>query len=161
MNEEILIAQFKAGDLKAANALVSLNEGLVKTIFLRHYNSNVGAEDDFLQEGRLGVLEACRRYDPTKAKQFGFYKSLWIRKKMGKLNKKELSFTNKRNAFALSYNNVCPATQGAAHDIKFILDYANVSDILPKKDHDKLVHAALQYKVTKDNGIYRQLKNCC
>lgn len=167
-DEDNLIQRYKDGDIAAANELLSLNEALVKSIFRRHYHTHVSAEDDFLQEGRLGVLEACKRYDPEKAKQFGFYKSLWIRKKMGRLNKKELSFSyrkqisefNQRNNTANLPNIVRPL-QGVKHDIDFMLDYENLSDILPKKDHDRLVHAATQYKVTKDKGTYAQLNACC
>lgn len=161
MNEELLIEKFKNGDILAAGSLVSLNEALVKAIFSRHYGSNTSAEDDFLQEGRLGVLEACKRYDPTKSKQFGYYKSIWIRKKMNRLFQKENRFKIKKKAKEneLKFAATRPV-QGVMHDVLIMLDYNNLSDILPKKDHDKLIHAAVQYKTTKDEAIYSQLNSC-
>lgn len=162
MDEETLIIRYRNGDIAAGASLVSLNEALVRAIFSRHYKSNTAAEDDFMQEGRLGVLEACKRYNPAKASQFGYYKSIWIRKKMSLLYKKESKFlSRKRTQSEIVRHAPQPTpTQGMRHDIAFLLDYDNVSDILPKKDHAKLVHAALQFKTTKDSGIYRQIETC-
>ena len=79
-----LLRKFKNGDNSVLDELLSYNAKLLSKIAANHYGVNSSIYDDLLQEGRLGLIEAFRRFDEDKIKTFGFYKSIWIRKKMSK-----------------------------------------------------------------------------
>ncbi len=52
---------------------------LVKGIAFRYKNSGL-SKDDLIQEGMLGLLEACNRFDNQHNVQFSTYATFWIKK---------------------------------------------------------------------------------
>jgi DNA-directed RNA polymerase specialized sigma subunit len=63
------------------NILVKEYEALVKSLAQKFKRTNLDF-DDLYQEGMLGLLEANRRYDPTKGAVFATYAHYWISKHM-------------------------------------------------------------------------------
>lgn len=76
--EELKDAKSKS-DL-AAERLLSKHTGLVYTFARRYTRPHYGLdEDDLVQEGRLGLLEAARRYKFSRQAKFSTYAIWWIR----------------------------------------------------------------------------------
>lgn len=65
---------------------------LVKGIAFRYKNHGL-AMDDLIQEGMLGLLEACHRFDSSQNVQFSTYASYWIKKYILLAISKELKQT--------------------------------------------------------------------
>lgn len=65
---------------------------LVKGIAFRYKSSGL-AMDDLIQEGMLGLLEACKRFDNQFNAQFSTYASYWIKKYILLAVSKELKQT--------------------------------------------------------------------
>lgn len=53
------------------------NEALVRAI-VRQYRGYHVDHDDLMQEGRIGLLQALRRYSPSHQVKFESYASWWI-----------------------------------------------------------------------------------
>lgn len=102
--ERELIEKFNDGDQRAGEKLIEQNEPLVRSIYFRHYNVPSAFEEDIMQEGRIGLVEAFRRFKREKEETFNYYKSLWIRKKMStfiKRNKKNWGLEDFSEIFSL------------------------------------------------------------
>lgn len=63
------------------NEIVRANEGLAHCITKRYKDR--ADYDDILQEARIGILQAARKYDPTRA-AFSTYAAQWIRSRVGR-----------------------------------------------------------------------------
>src|SRR5439155_24523923 len=68
----------KLGDGKARTRLVEANMRLVINIAKSYHNALVPFED-LVQEGAIGLMTACERYDPTRGYRFSTYATHWIR----------------------------------------------------------------------------------
>lgn len=75
-NERLALA-YQAGDEKAGEKLIAANVRLVMKVVLKFY----GDRDELFSEGMFGLMEAARRFDPTKGSEFAGYAWLWIRSK--------------------------------------------------------------------------------
>lgn len=77
--EEIDLAnRIKAGDFCARTRLVEANMRLVINIAKGYTNTLVPFED-LVQEGAIGLMTACERYDPARGYRFSTYATHWIR----------------------------------------------------------------------------------
>lgn len=75
-----LVRRIQQGDRAAAEALLAENVGLVLKFAKRALPGAGSLElEDLLQEGRLGLLEAARKYDPGQGAAFSTYAAWWIR----------------------------------------------------------------------------------
>ncbi|MDR1085748.1 MAG: RNA polymerase factor sigma-32 [Deltaproteobacteria bacterium] len=78
--EEELIRKYKrTGDKEAGQRLVTGNLRLVVKIameFQSHWLNNL---QDLIQEGNIGLLQALKKYDPTKGVKFSYYAAYWIK----------------------------------------------------------------------------------
>ena len=63
------------------NEIVKANEGLAHCITRRYKQRE--DYDDILQEARIGIMQAARKYDPTKS-AFSTYAAQWIRSRVGR-----------------------------------------------------------------------------
>ena len=63
------------------NTNVKQYEPLVKVI-ARQFSKNPDDQQDLMQEGYIGLMEAAKRYDPSTGVQFESYASWWVRKYM-------------------------------------------------------------------------------
>jgi len=68
-------------DQAARNALVEANLRFVVKI-AREYRNYGTAVEDLISEGNLGLMEAARRFDPSRRVRFSNYAAWWIRKYM-------------------------------------------------------------------------------
>jgi len=68
-------------DQAARNALVEANLRFVVKIAREYRNYGTGVED-LISEGNLGLMEAARRFDPSRRVRFSNYAAWWIRKYM-------------------------------------------------------------------------------
>lgn len=78
--EELSLATryFEAGDLRAAHKLVTSNLRLVVKIayeYRRAYKNIM----DLVQEGNVGLMQAVKKYDPTRGVKLSSYAAWWIR----------------------------------------------------------------------------------
>ncbi len=70
-----------AQDQAARNALVEANLRFV--VKIAHEYRNYGTPlEDLISEGNLGLMEAARRFDPSRRVRFSNYAAWWIRKYM-------------------------------------------------------------------------------
>jgi RNA polymerase primary sigma factor len=75
--EAELLAQVANGDAEAQQQLVEANLRLVIAI-AAHFQGRGLAMLDLIQEGNIGLLEAMKRFDPTKTKRLSTYAKYWI-----------------------------------------------------------------------------------
>ena len=85
MTNEQLCALAQAGDTKARDMLLVSSQEFIqkiaKSISAQYHDDRV-SEDDLLQEGYFGLLEAIPRYKPDKGTAFHTYAGYWVRKFM-------------------------------------------------------------------------------
>ncbi len=84
--EEVALARrvYENNDEEAVNQLVTSNLRLVAKIamdFRRYWAKNVL---DLIQEGNLGLVQAARKFDPSRGVKFSYYASFWIKAYMWK-----------------------------------------------------------------------------
>ena len=60
------------------NEFIKQHDRLVRVIVNQFKVANVDPED-LMQEGRIGLIEAAKRFDPARGIQFSSYASWWIR----------------------------------------------------------------------------------
>jgi RNA polymerase primary sigma factor len=77
--EQELAIRVRSGDAEAFDRLVASNLSFVVKVANEYRNLGLPLED-LLNEGNLGLIEAARRYDPSKGTKFITYAIWWIRK---------------------------------------------------------------------------------
>ncbi len=77
--EQQLAHRVQRGDKAAFEKLVASNLSFVVKVANEYRNLGLPLED-LLNEGNLGLIEAARRYDPSKGTKFITYAIWWIRK---------------------------------------------------------------------------------
>lgn len=75
-----LVTRYQAGDRRAGDELLAANEGLI----CKHARAALPwagslAFEDLVQEGRLGLLVAARKFDCTRGLRFITYATWWVR----------------------------------------------------------------------------------
>ncbi len=76
-----LAALMKAGDLRARDALIESNLGLVVMLARRYLRPGVPLLD-LIAEGNIGLLTAADRFDPERGNRFSTYAKWWVLKAM-------------------------------------------------------------------------------
>lgn len=85
MTNEQLCALAQAGDTAARDMLLVNSQDFIRKIaktILSQYQDGRVSEDDLVQEGCFGLLEAIPRYKPDKGTIFHTYAGYWVRKFM-------------------------------------------------------------------------------
>jgi RNA polymerase sigma factor (sigma-70 family) len=73
-----LLALAGAGDRQAQDAIIRLNERLIFRVVNKLPAGRLYDRDDLVQAGRLGMLRAIEKFDPTRGVKFGSYAVIWI-----------------------------------------------------------------------------------
>jgi RNA polymerase sigma-32 factor len=76
--EIVLIRAFQGGDLRAGDALIRSQLGLVRSIAHGYRLWGVAVED-LVQQGCIGLLKAMQRFDATRTQSLQSYAGYWIR----------------------------------------------------------------------------------
>ena len=82
MTNEELCLRYQAGDAGAAEELICMNMGFIRSIALRYAHDYQNARmdaDDYTQEGAVALLRAASQYDPSREVQFLTYASRAVR----------------------------------------------------------------------------------
>lgn len=85
MTNEQLCIMAQAGDTAARDMLLVNSQDFIRQIakgISSQYQDGRVSEDDLIQEGCLGLLEAIPRYRPDKGTAFHTYAGYWVRKFM-------------------------------------------------------------------------------
>lgn len=93
-NDEELIAMIRRGSALAFNALVRRYSKTVSAVS-RNYFSDALTDDDWFQEGMLGLLYAVHSFDESMSASFSTYASVCIRNRLNSVWKKA---NNTKNA---------------------------------------------------------------
>lgn len=83
MNEVSTIKKAKKGDVKSIEKILSDNMGLVVKI-AKHYYTSTNDNEDLLQEGRIGLLDAIKDFDFKYKTQFSTFAYYKIKKRINK-----------------------------------------------------------------------------
>lgn len=76
-DERELVIRCQSGDTAASHELVLRHRPLVLSIAKRYQHWHI--LEDLVQEGFLGLLEAAKRFDPSKGVRFSTYAPWWVR----------------------------------------------------------------------------------
>ena len=85
MTNEQLCALAQAGDMTARDMLLVNSQDFIRKVakgISSQYQDGRVSEDDLVQEGCFGLLEAIPRYKPDKGTAFHTYAGYWVRKFM-------------------------------------------------------------------------------
>jgi RNA polymerase primary sigma factor len=77
--ENELVRQYQNGRMEALHTLIERNRGYIVKVAMEYCQTGMSMED-LVNEGKLGLIEAARRYDPEKGNRFITYAIWWIRK---------------------------------------------------------------------------------
>jgi RNA polymerase sigma-32 factor len=76
---ELLKKYFGSGDQEAGKSLITGNLRLVVKIAMDFQTQWLHNIQDLIQEGNLGLLQALKKFDPSRGVKFGFYAAYWIK----------------------------------------------------------------------------------
>jgi RNA polymerase sigma factor (sigma-70 family) len=100
-----LVLKAQQGDENAKNRVIFLSEKTVNKVVFKFIGQLSKADfDDLVQEGRIGLLEAIKRFNPDLGYAFSTYAKYWVRAKIDEYIK-ETKFTirlpsnKQKNAF--------------------------------------------------------------
>lgn len=82
MDDETLVAEAKRDPTAMADLLVH-KRGLVLAVVNRYKRLPQQEEDDLIQLGMIGLVQAARSYDPQKHPSFSTHATLYIRREIG------------------------------------------------------------------------------
>ncbi|KXS56393.1 MAG: hypothetical protein AMR96_02935 [Candidatus Adiutrix intracellularis] len=78
--EESLVKNYKeTGDPEAAQKLVTSNLRLVVKIAMEFQSYWLNNLIDLIQEGNVGLIQALKKFDPSREVKFSYYASYWIK----------------------------------------------------------------------------------
>jgi RNA polymerase sigma-32 factor len=76
--ERELVRAMKAGSSRALERLILSHLRMVTAMAKRYARRNLSYAD-LVSEGTLGLLEAARRFDPSRSRRFSVYAAWWVR----------------------------------------------------------------------------------
>ncbi|MDA3731653.1 sigma-70 family RNA polymerase sigma factor [Niameybacter massiliensis] len=82
MTNEELVREYQAGNHKVMDSIIKQNEKMVRKLVSKFYTDKINAIDaeDLYQEGCIGLMRACEKYDFTNqsAAKFIHYAVYWV-----------------------------------------------------------------------------------
>lgn len=110
--------------MKIDNEFIGKYDRLVRLIVNR-FNAKGIDKKDLLQEGRIGLMEAAKKYDESSGVEFSSYASWWIRKYVGQC------IIQMRNTI------VIPERTGE----QYVLKKRSIDDVYMVEDDDCITYA--------------------
>ncbi|MDR2443357.1 MAG: RNA polymerase factor sigma-32 [Deltaproteobacteria bacterium] len=77
--EELLKNYKRTGDPEAGRKLITANLRLVVKIALEFHSHWLNNIQDLIQEGNVGLMQALKKFDPSKGVKFSYYAAYWIK----------------------------------------------------------------------------------
>ncbi|MDR2405032.1 MAG: RNA polymerase factor sigma-32 [Deltaproteobacteria bacterium] len=77
--ETELAKRYLSGDKEAGKSLVTANLRLVVKIAMEFQSQWLNNIQDLIQEGNMGLLQALKKFDPSRGVKFGYYAAYWIK----------------------------------------------------------------------------------
>jgi RNA polymerase sigma-32 factor len=77
--KRLLSIYLKTGDMDAGRRIVTGNLRLVVKIAMEFQQNWLHNIQDLIQEGNLGLIQALKKFDPSRGVKFGFYAAYWIK----------------------------------------------------------------------------------
>jgi RNA polymerase primary sigma factor len=102
--------QIRQQDEAARRELIESNLRFVVRI-AREYRNSGSPIEDLISEGNVGLMEAARRFDPSRGVRFSSYAAWWIRKHMVAALNRTLSQTSSPTPAATEVGSHRPARQ--------------------------------------------------
>ncbi len=147
-DEEQLVRRAQAGDIKARNALISSNEGLLGLVTTRMKYPKT-FHNDLMQEGVFGLIRAIERFEPERGLKFSTYAVFWVRAKMQRCLDKSIKHMRWMPV----------GTEGSLTDFKDLndLEYIEASndpeaDLMASDLRNQILKAAAIYKKETGDG---------
>ncbi|MDR2456838.1 MAG: RNA polymerase factor sigma-32 [Deltaproteobacteria bacterium] len=77
--ESLLKEYWRTSDPEAAQKLITANLRLVVKLALEFQSHWLNNLQDLIQEGNMGLMQALRKFDPSRGVKFSYYASYWIK----------------------------------------------------------------------------------
>ena len=116
--------------------------------YIKKYKLNYDEREEMIQEGYVGLMYACRKYDETRGLKFSTYSRFWILRYMKKyINKKY-----KYNQTIINIDNLQLPSYDHNIQLNFDLLTEKEKDIIFKRyfQNMKIIEIACYYNVYRD-----------
>ncbi len=157
-------SSLKSDNSKVAQVFNAQNEKIVRTI-AQQFSNNPDDQQDLMQEGYLGLMEAAKRYDPSTKVTFESYASWWVRKYMREYiirygQTVSLPFTNKDIFDHIIEDVDAVLYEEDGDEITFADCIADDTDADTEWEHQQQLNRlynAIQGLPVREQGIIRQI----
>lgn len=144
--EEIeAIKRYKDGDEAIEELLITSNLRLVVKVTLKYIKPGVYFLD-LIQDGTIGLINAIKRFDPSKNYKLSTYATWWIKKEIIESLKEKLNFIKIPNYILLMYK-------------KIIMVERELHNKNGKKPTDEELEKALNMKIDEINKMRHIVEN--
>lgn len=109
LSDNELISLIRIGDEKAFNLLIARHKNTVSLLAKKYFSSSL-TDDDWFQEGMIGLIYAVRTFDCKKNASFSTYACVCIKNRLNSTLKKANNSGNTPLNSSLAYNDdIVPA----------------------------------------------------
>lgn len=116
LSDNELISLIRNGDEKAFNLLIIRHRSTVSILAKKYFSSSL-TDDDWLQEGMIGLIYAVRTFNSEKNVSFPTYACVCIKNRLNSALKKANNSGNTPLNSSLAYNDdIVPATVSTEDD---------------------------------------------
>lgn len=139
------IKRYKEGDTAVEELLIISNLRLVVKVTLKYIKPGVYFLD-LIQDGTIGLINAIKRFDPSKNYKLSTYATWWIKKEIIESLKEKLNFIKIPNYILLMYK-------------KIIMVERELHNKNGKKPTDEELEKALNMKIDEINKMRHIVEN--
>lgn len=148
---------------EAARRLFEANEGLVydRVIKFKKRYPSAPPNEDLLQEGRIGLLAAIRKYDPKRNNKLSTVATYWIFQAISRYsngNSRMVRLPENKSADLIKGNRIRRELESQGIDPSKIEEMVRLETGLSKSDYSAVInasggHVSLNYKIDPNSGI--------
>tara|TARA_B100000886_G_scaffold117239_1_gene78849 strand:- start:1602 stop:2129 length:528 start_codon:yes stop_codon:yes gene_type:complete len=116
--------------------------------FMKKYKLNYDEREEMMQEGYVGLMYACRKYDETRGLKFSTYGKFWILRYMKEYVNKKYKYNN----LLIDIDNIQIPSYDHISELCFDLLSEKEKDIIFKRyfQNMKIMEIAYEYNVYRD-----------